>query len=148
MSTWLTLLVLGVLVPAGGRDQDAALSRLRGKWRIASVQMRDCPNATVSSRGLVVTFSGNTMRRYNEQMEVEMVATIKLAPKERPKRIDILYRNPVIMNPNAPVLGIYDIDGDRLTLCLCYEPRGSRPETFDLVPDQERVIFVLNRVKE
>ena len=66
-----------------------------------------------------------------------------LDPSREPKAIDLT------MMPGKTVLGIYQVDGDSLTLCVDFDPAGTggqRPTTFHTQPDAPEVtVFVLQR---
>jgi uncharacterized protein (TIGR03067 family) len=66
-----------------------------------------------------------------------------LDPSQEPKAIDLT------MFPGKTLLGIYQVDGDSLTLCLDFDPAGTggrRPTTFRTQPNAPDVnLFVLRR---
>jgi uncharacterized protein (TIGR03067 family) len=84
--------------------------KVQGVWRLVSYS--DDEGSTTTANKMRVEIRGNkwTQRRQG----VEMDATFTLDQTTQPNSIDILYTS-----CRAPFLGIYEIDGDNLKICIC-----------------------------
>lgn len=65
----------------------------------------------------------------------------KLDSTKKPKQIDFFFSKTEIAE------GIYELDGDKLTLCITKPDHGERPTKFDSTEGRERVLIVLKRKK-
>jgi len=96
----------------------------------------------------IVTFSDGT----------DATFSYKIDPSSSPKTIDLLQPSPESQAKHRPgdefqeavvALGIYEIDGDRLSMCLTrYEPSikgNQRPKTLAIDPNSGDTLFVLER---
>jgi uncharacterized protein (TIGR03067 family) len=63
----------------------------------------------------------------------------------RPMRIDMTSKPPGTVKP---VLGIFKIEGDTLTICQATTPDGERPTTFKSTKDPPRWLYVYKRIKK
>ncbi len=71
----------------------------------------------------------------------EQAAALELEPGRCPKRLDITYGS----GPGRRWFpGIYEVDGDTLTVCLGTDSRG-RPAEFVTRPGAHAILFVLRR---
>jgi uncharacterized protein (TIGR03067 family) len=92
---------------------------------------------------LVVIFEGDkhTVKKGDEVIQV---GTQKLDPSKSPKTIDVT----MVEGPSkgTVMLGIYEIDADRLK--VCFDPEGkSRPTDFKSAPGSKNFVNVHKRVK-
>jgi uncharacterized protein (TIGR03067 family) len=99
----------------------------------------------------IVTFSDGT----------DATFSYKIDPRSSPKTIDLLQPTPESQAKHRPgdkeyqeavvALGIYEIDGDRLRICLTrYEPSvksDQRPKTLTIDPNSGNTLFVLQRYR-
>jgi uncharacterized protein (TIGR03067 family) len=65
-------------------------------------------------------------------------ASYKLDPTAKPKGIDL----------SSPALGIYELDGDTLKLCLSQGPSQARPTEFKADGKRGVLVITLKRVKD
>jgi uncharacterized protein (TIGR03067 family) len=63
----------------------------------------------------------------------------------RPMRID---KTSKPLGTAKPVLGIFKIEGDTLTICQATTPDGDRPTTFESTKDPPTWLYVYKRVKK
>jgi uncharacterized protein (TIGR03067 family) len=68
---------------------------------------------------------------------------LKLDPTKDPKWVDLSADR----LGDQTLKGIYSLDGDRLTICYCYDPELPRPTEFKTMPGVNGYIYVLERVK-
>jgi RNA polymerase sigma factor (sigma-70 family) len=121
----------------------AEREKLQGSWQVVSMEKagQQAP-ANQDFQGMGFRFTGSRWT-----MSVQGTPTAPkpfvLDPSQEPKAIDLT------MLPGKTLLGIYQVNGDSLTLCLDFDPAGTggkRPTTFRTQPDAPDVsLFVLRR---
>jgi RNA polymerase sigma factor (sigma-70 family) len=110
--------------PPGEKDRAMTdIERLQGAWTVVSCQVNEREQA--GETGRTFTFRGNTLvtkgppetdRSDGRLFEVE-----RLDPARDPKEIDL--RSPFEVNQD--LRGVYELDGDRLTVCLApFRPKA------------------------
>ncbi len=70
---------------------------------------------------------------------------LMLDPKADPPAIDVIPEGGP--HRDKHVLGIYRLEGTKLTLCMA-DPDMPRPDTFDAGPDSHRTLIILERERE
>jgi RNA polymerase sigma factor (sigma-70 family) len=118
-------------------DKDA----LQGTWVPVAVEEggKKVPEDEIKAKNFVeMVFSGDkvTLPIKGESKE----AGFKLDPTKKPKQIDL------IVSKTETAEGIYELDGDKLTLCVTKPGHGDRPTKFDTA-ETERVLIVLKKKK-
>ncbi|MHC4399888.1 MAG: TIGR03067 domain-containing protein, partial [Planctomycetota bacterium] len=158
-----TLLELERLRPgtaAGAADEDAAPSDpaaevkgLRGLWKVESVEVGEAFELDKSGYGLPLPADTHHWEIYDvcaqllafEAREYH-VWDYALDLTQSPSSID-LSRSPVAETPH--VLGIYELEGDRLKICLTQVlptlGAGQRPRDFAIGPGSGNVLYTLRR---
>jgi len=116
-------LLAGQIDPPGGAD----LGKLQGHWRLVGEQQGGKPVARPAPTGMLIL--ADTCRTYLPDGTFRE-DEIRLDPAARPKAIDFRPRTPGGLG--EPVPAIYDLDGDRLRLCIQAEtnPNTPRPAEF------------------
>src|SRR5262249_55848125 len=98
--------------------------RFQGTWVAVSGEFRGQPLTADHLGRMTLTFAGGRARiTLPDGNEGE--GTFKLDPTQSPKEFDLIRAG-----DNLGMLGIYSVDGDRLTLCLG-GPGEPRPTRFD-----------------
>ena len=144
--------VTGVAVadePKAGAKKAAvakALEAFAGTWEVVTVAP---DGATKDARRLVFNKNGTYSARDRDGKEL-WAGTFELDPTASPKVWD--HRSHDAKKAGKDVLGIYDLDGERLKVaCVVGQWKGkewagkSRPKGFD--PDQADVVIALKRVQ-
>jgi uncharacterized protein (TIGR03067 family) len=139
MKSLLTLAAgLVFLVAAGAQDNDAAIKKdkglLKGMWKFVSFETgegkQDDFEATLFFDGDKIEFKkGDETKK----------ATYTVNPAGKPKEIDLKAED-------KEMPGIYRIEKDTLTMCICMEPNQARPSEF--AAKNACVLATLKRVKE
>jgi uncharacterized protein (TIGR03067 family) len=123
-----------------------ALETFAGTWEIVAVAPE---GATKGARRLVFSKDGTYAARDKDGKEL-WAGTFEIDPTSRPKVWD--HRPHDARKEGKDVLGIYELDGDKLTVaCVVGHWKGkewvgkSRPKMFD--PKDADVVIELKRVK-
>jgi uncharacterized protein (TIGR03067 family) len=102
------------------------LRDLEGEWHIDSLEVdgQRMPASMLASPRLLI--DGDRFRTESPEATYDGIFTIDV--ERTPARIDIEF----VEGPEAGnmSLGVYELDGDRLTLCLSVGERGTRPASF------------------
>jgi uncharacterized protein (TIGR03067 family) len=116
---------------------------LQGTWVAVSGEIQGERLRAEDVRGGRLVFKGGNARITmpgGEQGE----GTFKLDPAVDPKEIDVIRAG-----DSGGMLGIYRLDGDRLTICMG-DPGEPRPKRFETTPDSKfnHMLLVLQRASE
>jgi uncharacterized protein (TIGR03067 family) len=135
-------LALAVAAPAPKADAKEAAS-IVGEWAadgyVQAGSQRDRP--------IRITFTADGKFLVQEgKREKPEEATYKADPKKAPAEIDIF---PPVRQTAPPMMGIYKVDGDTLTLCVSKggPEAGTRPAKFESAEGSRDTLFTLKRVK-
>src|SRR5262245_18111577 len=150
MSTpWGLAMLFGVSLlcvgrPPGGDDAaKTELKKLEGVWQITSGE-KDGKSIDSIKRD-EVTVSGDDFT-VDHDGKVEFTATIKLYPNKKPKAVDLRITSE--RHKGKTVLGIYELNGDDLKLCITEAGAKSRPTDFSAKPGTDYLAVVLKREKK
>jgi uncharacterized protein (TIGR03067 family) len=161
------LILLVPVLFVGSPDDAAAKDQtlIQGKWRFVRVEVGDGPPAPPEEilKKTRLTFTGDKLKTQmggDEELDEE---TFSLNPQAMPKAINMTTTSTVeSVGPDgtkertkskATMLGIYKIEGDRLTFCFMV-PRmpnptsRERPKEFFAEGHNNRLLIVLEREKE
>lgn len=127
--------VLAVGLVARGDEGKDVLKKIQGTWTFTDEQGEQ-------SRWV---FEGSTLK--SSVHGNDYVSTITLDPQAKPEpTIDFKITQAPDDVQNQMALGIYKLDGDRLTLCIAMPGRAARPTEFKRVED-ETLLFELKRAQ-
>src|SRR5262245_37357404 len=131
--------------PPGGDDAAAKteLKQLEGVWQITSGE-KDGKSIDSIKRDKLTVSRDNFTVHHNGK--VEFTATIKLYPNKKPKAVDLRITSE--KHKGKTVLGIYELNGDDLNLCLTGVGAKSRPTNFSAKRGTDSLAMVLNREKK
>ncbi len=129
--------------PAAGGEKDKGekggdRAKLQGTWQARSLMKggKEMPEAEVKS--IKMTFAADKVSIHKGD-GVSKDGTYKLDATKKPREIDITIGD-------KTGLGIYQLEGNTLTLCLT-EGEGARPSEFKSEPGTRQVLVVLKRAK-
>jgi uncharacterized protein (TIGR03067 family) len=108
--------------PPGPGDRE----KMQGTWKASSATIHGEPAPKDELDRLVVTFRDDRLIMPVEG-ELKVVARYRLDPGRRPHAIDLDVRQGPEQGKTA--LGIYEVDGDALKLCVA-RPGTERPAEF------------------
>ena len=131
----LILLVAGILsdTAAAQATQDALL----GTWQIVSLQDggRTAPNEVTEEAQWLITGDRITQKAGGQVLELSYI----LDPSKTPKWIDLKAEG-------RTMLGIYELEGDTLTVCFSEARNSGRSTAFESQPESVNdVLIVLRR---
>jgi uncharacterized protein (TIGR03067 family) len=122
-------------------DQDQIL----GTWEIVSSHEAG-KDVSETYRAMKVVFTRDRLKLMpKDQTQDALQLKYKLDPMKKPKHIDTTHE----LDPGKPIsqLGIYELDGDNLKICLEAADRG-RPDKFETKPNGSAHLMVLRRAKK
>jgi uncharacterized protein (TIGR03067 family) len=137
------LLISTVAVSLGAAPADGDPSdkdRVQGAWRVVSATIAGKKASAEELKELQkdpMVFRGDKLvGRYE--------ATFKLDPDKKPREIDVTTGSGL---QRMIFRGIYQMDGEELTLCLSSVADGERPASFVLKEGAKAGVIVLRRSK-
>jgi uncharacterized protein (TIGR03067 family) len=119
----LLLFVLKREAPPKEEDKKTDKDKLQGPWQAVSGEKRGQPVADNLVQNYKVTFTGDKIKLSTIDDSPE--GTYTLDPAKKPKTIDIT------ISDRERAIGIYEVDGDTLKLCMVEDKDGNeRPTEF------------------
>jgi uncharacterized protein (TIGR03067 family) len=124
--------------PDFSKSNTAELARIQGAWRMVSAQRdgQPMPQSYITGAKRVAKGDKTTVLINGA---VFLSARMSVDPTKRPKTIDYLLTSGA--NRSKTQLGIYELTGDRLTLCFG-KPNQERPDDFTAKPGSGRTLSV------
>lgn len=115
---------------------------LQGVWTVVSQEQggNELASDKLQAANSRLIFEGNLLRSRDTAPngdDVGQDVTYRLDPTQSPKAIDL-------KRYGRTVLGIYELDGDTLKLCVDREP-GRRPTQFKTTPGRNEILHVARR---
>ena len=125
------VLVLSGCTPAGQDDQSTKdRAALQGEWEVVSAESNGEPPPPHLLDGAKFVFSGDKLTLMGKE------GTYTLNAAANPRQIDFV-------RGQGRQIGIYELDGDQLKLCV--GPSDDRPKEFSTKPRTDHSSFVLKR---
>jgi uncharacterized protein (TIGR03067 family) len=137
-----TLLVTAFAVGAPTlKEKPNPAENLVGLWELESAEGGKQQQAKKREGPLRYRFDKDTWVVLEGDKEVVGARQFTFDPKAKPATLDFK-----IEQGPAEVLGIYKIEGDKLTICKSF-PGETRPTTFGVQPGSRDYLMVFRRVK-
>jgi RNA polymerase sigma factor (sigma-70 family) len=111
--------------------------KLQGDWVVTAMTVNG------KDAGWEEVVAQNKLQFRGDQVNLPFDSDYILDPKAHPKRIDMTCR--ILPPPNNFMLGIYEVNGDELKLCLGAPGRDDRPKAFVTEPATGRTLMILKR---
>jgi uncharacterized protein (TIGR03067 family) len=131
------------------KDEDA----IQGTWKIDKFDLGGGPGAPPQAELDKIQFvfgKDGMLKVAGGPGGEEMTGSHKLDPAAKVKTIDMTVNPPKGVNDGKPetMLGLYELEGDTLKLCITNGPNKNRPE--EIKPDGKAGVAVItfSRVKE
>jgi uncharacterized protein (TIGR03067 family) len=122
-------------ISAAAVDSRTDREKLQGAWSITSMSTDGVDAASKDLPSEVLVFQG-------DRVNMPIDSDYSLDTKANPKRIDMTCR--ITAPPNNWMLGIFEVSGDDLKLCLG-APGHERPTEFVTAPGNWRTLMNLKR---
>jgi uncharacterized protein (TIGR03067 family) len=139
--------MVGVLIGLGSlaADQAEARKELAGTWQAVSYALdgKKASDEDMKKIRLLIDADGKTTAQ--REGKTFIASTTRIDPTKTPKTIDITFTAGEDKGKTA--LGIYKIEGDRLTICRT-APGKERPSEFSSRPSSRHTLMVYRRVKK
>jgi uncharacterized protein (TIGR03067 family) len=120
------------------QDKTKDAQTIQGTWIIVSAETDGKPFNEIKGEKLILMKDGKAVTTTKTKEEK---ATYKINPTKKPKTIDFTSEK-----EPKPALGIYELAGDSLKLCLT-KPGGERPTDFSS-KGTDHLLIVLKRQKK
>jgi uncharacterized protein (TIGR03067 family) len=119
------------------------LDLLQGKWKVVSVEHngKTTPSKETAKWNLVVAGDKMTSRDGDQVMEESI---LRLDISVKPKAIDLKFTTGP--DKDKTVRGIYQVEGDKLTICVGV-PNKDRPKEFRAPEGSDCTLFLFEKVK-
>lgn len=145
------LFVFGVLLSASlaseKRDDRDDLEKLQGAWRGRELEIKGLSSPPSSAYGMMLRFEKKTFT-IEQDGKVTVRGTFALDPAQKPKTIDLTIADTVqSVNKGAQVLGVYEVNKDRLRLCTTKANGQDRPKKLVSKPGTTHTLFTFQREK-
>jgi uncharacterized protein (TIGR03067 family) len=130
------------------QEQPPDMDRLQGTWKVKVAKTGRATQEREMVAAWTYTFKGELLILNVDGRPADRLRC-RLDESKKPKQIDMLAPNAA--DPDAPLLGIYAIDGNTLKLSWSKIDGKFRPTSFDLPPGENvtrQVSLVLERVKK
>jgi uncharacterized protein (TIGR03067 family) len=137
----MAMLLWSCLICAGVDDVDQ-MQRLQGEWVVVSAERNGTPLARKEFETDVVTFDKSEMF-VDRKGSIRNTYKVTIDGTRDPKRIDLV--GVAGLDQGKTLRGIFQLDGDRLTLCAGLQ---ERPGAFRTATDSMLRLMTLERRKK
>jgi uncharacterized protein (TIGR03067 family) len=142
----LSLLLLLPLGAARADDASKEQEKLQGRWTATQFVANGREVPQDEGKAITFAFDGEKIRMEGPGGVGQREYTFKLDPAKKPKGIDMTIVDGPYKGDVVP--GIYELDGDTLTLCLPNKPMTGRPAEFKSAQGSQLALFHLKRIKK
>jgi uncharacterized protein (TIGR03067 family) len=139
-------LVITTCLVAADKDDKAKedKQKLQGAWKLMSFEIAGKGDDDAKDENRELVIDGDKITIKNEGKEVGQ-ESFTLDPSKKPKAIDFLTLTGDEKDKRR--LGIYELDGDNLKICVD-EKGEARPSEFKTKDGGSQILVVLKRVKK
>ncbi|HEV3262550.1 MAG TPA: TIGR03067 domain-containing protein [Gemmataceae bacterium] len=139
----LAVLAMGLLVAADKAKEDAKddQKNIQGTWTAVSIEQGGEKLAEEKVKDSRITF-GADGKAHMKHGDKAQELTYELDSAKKPKQITLKG------DDGKTMLGIYKLDGDDLTICICGEDSNERPTEFATKDGTKTHLVVLKREKK
>jgi len=127
-----------------GQDAQKDLDKFQGAWAVTAMEANGKSVPLDSVKG-TVTFKGDLMVVAGPGFNPKTEHRIKLDPSKKPKSLDATKTSE---GKDRNSLGIYQLEGDEIKLCLPIGLRTERPTDFKSAKGSNLVVMTLKRSKK
>ncbi|MBI3823696.1 MAG: TIGR03067 domain-containing protein [Planctomycetes bacterium] len=148
MNSLATWIIAGVLISAAGEAGDAIKkdkASLQGTWKVVESISKGEKVPADDLKELYLIFRDDAIL-IREGGKTAENFSFRLDPTKKIKEIDVTLK--VGPQKNRIDRGIYEIDGDKLRICIQANKDAARPNEFLSRPNSELWLVVLQRSKE
>ena len=143
----LVFVVLFALVVGAGAAAPNDKEPLQGVWIAQSEEADGKPAPAEAVKRMRFTFKGDKLLvKGNFADDREEECSYEIDAAKSPKQLD--FTPPKESHQDSPILGIYEVKGEELKLCLRHGGSSAgRPTEFSTKPDSDLILIVLKRAK-
>ena len=136
-------LTVGFLLAADAPEPRTDYDKIQGVWRITAAVENGKETPAACNVKVRIRFTADKM--IVTEGEEKREGVYKLDPSRRPSTIEVTPEDGP--NKGKKAAGIYQLSGDRLTICLALGEGNDRPSDFTAKADSGRVRLTLERIK-
>jgi uncharacterized protein (TIGR03067 family) len=150
----IVLLFASIAIAAGEQTDKKTtvkkeLKKLEGTWEVVSVESNGRKAAEGELTGLAYVFEANGKWKLQKDGESQAEGTYTIDPTKKPPTIDYKIASSIVEETKGkPSLGIYKLDGDKLTVCRTWPDNDQRPTEFAAAAESKCILTVFNRKKK
>ena len=138
------VLMIGVLLVAADNPKDdkkakTDLDKFQGSWLGVEITYNGDQASKEGAEKVKFTIKGDKWT-VEQPDGIELQGTLKLDEKKKPKELD------ATTDDGKTILGIYEVDGDKLKLCYA-EPGGERAKEFSSKAGSGHTLAVYKRAR-
>jgi uncharacterized protein (TIGR03067 family) len=141
VSTVLVAALVAVGTVGAGDAAKKELERLQGTWKVLKLDKGGDPARADELQNWRTVITGDKFVMKTGKRDDE--ARLRLDPSKKPATIDLLNDK-----DKQHVVGIYKLEGDKLTLCFALDGKPQRPREFIAGRGSGNVLLILQREKK
>ena len=141
-------LMIGVVLAVGApavKDPPKKDVSIVGEWIVEKLMVGDFDVSPKGKESLRFVFANDGQVTVTEDAKKPEVSEYKVDLKKSPAEIDIL---PTKDSKDKPMLGIFKIEGDVLTISCVEGTKDPRPTKFESTKESPTFLITLRRVKK
>jgi RNA polymerase sigma factor (sigma-70 family) len=125
------------------------LKKLAGTWEVLSVESNGRKDRKDDIKGLAYVFEANGKWKLKKDEDIRAEGTFKIDTTKKPATIDYKIVSSIDKGSIGKTsLGIFKLDGDKLTVCRTWPDNDDRPTEFTAGADSKCILTEFKRKKE